>query len=70
MADDGCGRSPEWRISSSWRTRSVAEVLRDVGTDIIGLKNVQAEEEHGMWPLSDLAEGLGMRYVFADTYIP
>jgi len=38
-------------------------VLRDVGTDIIGLKNAQAEEEHGMWPLSDLAEALGMTYI-------
>jgi hypothetical protein len=52
------------------RRRSVEEVLREVGADIIGLQNVRAEEEHGMRPLSELAEGLGMRYVFAESWAP
>ncbi|WVZ57006.1 hypothetical protein U9M48_007454 [Paspalum notatum var. saurae] len=63
----------EWMMSSSSssrRSRSVAEVLREVGADIIGLQNVRAEEERGMRPLSDLAEGLGMRYVFAESWAP
>jgi hypothetical protein len=52
------------------RRRSVEEVLREAGADIIGLQNVRAEEERGMRPLSDLAEGLGMRYVFAESWAP
>ncbi|KAL5199070.1 hypothetical protein ABZP36_002582 [Zizania latifolia] len=52
------------------RRRSVEEVLREVGADIIGLQNVRAEEERGMRPLSNLAEGLGMRYVFAESWAP
>uniref|UniRef100_A0A0D3GU80 Endonuclease/exonuclease/phosphatase domain-containing protein n=2 Tax=Oryza TaxID=4527 RepID=A0A0D3GU80_9ORYZ len=52
------------------RRRSVEEVLREVGADIIGLQNVRAEEERGMSPLSELAEGLGMRYVFAESWAP
>ncbi|TVU37503.1 hypothetical protein EJB05_10819, partial [Eragrostis curvula] len=50
--------------------RSVEEVLREAGADIIGLQNVRAEEERGMRPLSELAEGLGMRYVFAESWAP
>ncbi|CAN6289379.1 unnamed protein product [Urochloa humidicola] len=61
---------PEWRRSSSRRARSVAGVLREVGADIIGLQNVRAEEGRGMRPLADLAEGLGMRYVFAESWAP
>jgi len=52
------------------RRRSVEEVLREAGADIIGLQNVRAEEERGMRPLSELAEGLGMRYVFAESWAP
>ncbi|OEL19399.1 hypothetical protein BAE44_0019580 [Dichanthelium oligosanthes] len=63
-------RLPEWRRSSSRRTRSVAEVLREVGADIVALQNVRAEEGRAMRPLSDLAEGLGMRYVFAESWAP
>ncbi|PUZ41001.1 hypothetical protein GQ55_9G468400 [Panicum hallii var. hallii] len=63
-------RVPEWRRSSSRRTRSVAEVLREVGADIVGLQNVRAEQGRRMRPLSDLAEGLGMRYVFAESWAP
>ncbi|XP_010912091.1 uncharacterized protein [Elaeis guineensis] len=50
--------------------RSVLDVLREVGADIIGLQNVKAEEEKGMKPLSDLAAGLGMNYVFAESWAP
>lgn len=45
-------------------------MLREVGADIIGLQNVKAEEEKGMRPLSDLAAGLGMKYVFAESWAP
>ncbi|XP_062211348.1 uncharacterized protein LOC133912559 [Phragmites australis] len=55
---------------SSARARSVAEVLREVGADIVGLQNVRAEQERGMRPLSELAEVLGMRYVFAESWAP
>lgn len=54
----------------SARRRSVEEVLRETGADIIGLQNVRAEEERGMSPLSDLAAALGMRYVFAESWAP
>uniref|UniRef100_A0A1D1YJL3 Uncharacterized protein ybhP n=1 Tax=Anthurium amnicola TaxID=1678845 RepID=A0A1D1YJL3_9ARAE len=50
--------------------RSVVEVLREVGADIVALQNVKAEEEKGMRPLSELAEELGMRYVFAESWAP
>ncbi|KAJ1297039.1 hypothetical protein BS78_01G347700 [Paspalum vaginatum] len=63
-------RSATTRSSSRRSRSSVAEVLREVGADIIGLQNVRAEEERGMGPLSDLAEGLGMRYVFAESWAP
>jgi hypothetical protein len=52
------------------RRRSVEEVLRESGADIIGLQNVRAEEERGMRPLSELAAALGMRYVFAESWAP
>ncbi|PKA62286.1 hypothetical protein AXF42_Ash016078 [Apostasia shenzhenica] len=51
-------------------SRSVLDVLREVGADIIGLQNVKAEEEKGMRPLSDLAAGLGMKFVFAESWAP
>ncbi|KAF8668938.1 hypothetical protein HU200_052148 [Digitaria exilis] len=68
-------RSRLWRgrrqgESPAPRRRSVEEVLREAGADIIGLQNVRAEEERGMRPLSELAEGLGMRYVFAESWAP
>lgn len=50
--------------------RSVLDVLREAGADIIALQNVKAEEENGMKPLSDLAEALGMKYVFAESWAP
>ncbi|WVZ66885.1 hypothetical protein U9M48_016045 [Paspalum notatum var. saurae] len=58
------------RDASGERRRSVEEVLREAGADIIGLQNVRAEEGRGMRPLSELAEGLGMRYVFAESWAP
>ncbi|XP_072982829.1 uncharacterized protein [Typha latifolia] len=50
--------------------RSVLDVLREVEADVIALQNVKAEEEKGMRPLSELAEGLGMKYVFAESWAP
>ncbi|XP_062186566.1 uncharacterized protein LOC133890135 [Phragmites australis] len=58
------------REAGEARRRSVEEVLREAGADIIGLQNVRAEEGRGMRPLSELAEGLGMRYVFAESWAP
>ncbi|CAD5163363.1 unnamed protein product [Musa acuminata subsp. malaccensis] len=62
----GLGKEPE-KLRAD---RSILEVLREVGADVIGLQNVKAEEEKGMKPLSDLAEGLGMKYVFAESWAP
>uniref|UniRef100_A0A0D9VU89 Endonuclease/exonuclease/phosphatase domain-containing protein n=1 Tax=Leersia perrieri TaxID=77586 RepID=A0A0D9VU89_9ORYZ len=59
--------------TSSWRGRrrtSVEEVVRETGADVVALQNVRAEEGRGMRPLSELAEGLGMRYVFAESWAP
>ncbi|KAF8720964.1 hypothetical protein HU200_023371 [Digitaria exilis] len=67
-AEEGRRSAPEWRRRSS--SRSVAEVLREVGADMVALQNVRAEQERGMRPLSELAEGLGMRYVFAESWAP
>ncbi|CAM0908140.1 unnamed protein product [Alopecurus aequalis] len=52
------------------RRRSVEEVLRETGADMIALQNVRAEEEHGMRPLSELAGALGMQFVFAESWAP
>uniref|UniRef100_A0A0E0KDZ4 Endonuclease/exonuclease/phosphatase domain-containing protein n=1 Tax=Oryza punctata TaxID=4537 RepID=A0A0E0KDZ4_ORYPU len=59
-----------YRSNSAARRRSVAEALREVGADMVALQNVRAEEGRGMRPLSELAEGLGMRYVFAESWAP
>lgn len=57
--------------SQSYRiTRSVLEVLRELNADILALQDVKAEEEKGMKPLSDLADALGMNYVFAESWAP
>lgn len=48
----------------------VLEVLRSVDADVISLQNVRAEQEKGMSPLADLAVGLGMKYVFAESWSP
>ncbi|CAJ1969163.1 unnamed protein product [Sphenostylis stenocarpa] len=50
--------------------RTVVEVLKEVGADVLGLQDVKAEEENGMKPLSDLAAALGMNYVFAESWAP
>lgn len=60
-------RNPPMSLRSE---RSVLDVLRDAGADLIALQNVKAEEEKGMSPLSDLAEALGMKYVFAESWAP
>ncbi|XP_057461189.1 uncharacterized protein LOC130751610 [Actinidia eriantha] len=51
-------------------SRTVVEVLRELNADILGLQDVKAEEEKGMKPLSDLADALGMNYVFAESWAP
>jgi hypothetical protein len=66
----GNGKRQQQQQQAGPRRRSVEEVLREAGADIIGLQNVRAEEERGMRPLSELAEGLGMRYVFAESWAP
>ncbi|XP_006650104.3 uncharacterized protein LOC102718065 [Oryza brachyantha] len=62
--------TPTPRSNSAARRRSVAEVLREAGADMVALQNVRAEEGRGMRPLSELAERLGMRYVFAESWAP
>lgn len=59
------------RESDSIRSkRTVFEVLREVEADILALQDVKADEEKGMKPLSDLADALGMKYVFAESWAP
>lgn len=50
--------------------KTILEVLRELDADILALQDVKAEEEKGMQPLSDLASGLGMNYVFAESWAP
>uniref|UniRef100_A0A5B7CBY1 Putative DNAse I-like superfamily protein n=1 Tax=Davidia involucrata TaxID=16924 RepID=A0A5B7CBY1_DAVIN len=51
-------------------SRTVVEVLRELDADILALQDVKAEEEKSMKPLSDLADALGMNYVFAESWAP
>ncbi|CAI9107937.1 OLC1v1007422C1 [Oldenlandia corymbosa var. corymbosa] len=51
-------------------TKTVLEVLMELNADVLALQDVKAEEEKGMKPLSDLAEALGMNYVFAESWAP
>lgn len=67
--------SPSFRLGSGdfdvpKSARTIMDVLREVNADVVALQNVKAEEEKGMKPLSDLAEGLGMEYVFAESWAP
>ncbi|XP_077243564.1 uncharacterized protein LOC143884069 [Tasmannia lanceolata] len=50
--------------------RTILEVLKEVDADILALQDVKADEEKGMKPLSDLADALGMKYVFAESWAP
>ncbi|XP_065861210.1 uncharacterized protein [Euphorbia lathyris] len=50
--------------------RTIVEVLKELDADILALQDVKAEEEKGMKPLSDLADALGMNYVFAESWAP
>ena len=45
-------------------------MLKELNADVVALQDVKAEEEKGMSPLSDLAEALGMKYVFAESWAP
>ncbi|KAG8097395.1 hypothetical protein GUJ93_ZPchr0013g33866 [Zizania palustris] len=64
------GKSVAGAVCEKQQRRSVAEVLREVGADMVAMHNVRADEERGMRPLSELAEVLGMRYVFAESWAP
>ncbi|CAK9180888.1 unnamed protein product [Ilex paraguariensis] len=50
--------------------RTILDVLREVDADILALQDVKAEEEKNMKALSDLADALGMNYVFAESWAP
>lgn len=50
--------------------RTILEVLKEVDADILALQDVKADESKGMRPLSDLADALGMKYVFAESWAP
>lgn len=50
--------------------RSIWDVLKEVDADILALQDVKADEERGMQPLSDLADALGMTFVFAGSWAP
>ncbi|KAK9077748.1 hypothetical protein SSX86_006085 [Deinandra increscens subsp. villosa] len=56
--------------SMDYGSRSILDVLKEVDADVLALQDVKAEEEKGMKPLSDLALGLGMNYVFAESWAP
>ncbi|XXG54359.1 hypothetical protein AAC387_Pa03g2264 [Persea americana] len=59
------------RDSERLRTkRTILEVLKEVDADILALQDVKADEAKGMKPLSDLANALGMKYVFAESWAP
>ena len=51
-------------------SRSILDVLSEVDADILALQDVRADEEKNMRPLSDLAQELGMNYVFAESWAP
>ncbi|XP_073051975.1 uncharacterized protein [Primulina eburnea] len=50
--------------------RAIFEVLKELNADVLALQDVKAEEEKNMKPLSDLADALGMEYVFAESWAP
>ncbi|KZV57245.1 DNAse I-like superfamily protein [Dorcoceras hygrometricum] len=50
--------------------RAISEVLKELNIDVLALQDVKAEEEKNMKPLSDLADALGMKYVFAESWAP
>lgn len=56
--------------SVEYGSRSILDVLKEVDADVLALQDVKADEEKGMRPLSDLAIGLGMNYVFAESWAP
>lgn len=62
--------SPRYYEISGNRKRNILEVLKEVDADLVALQEVKAEEEKGMSPLSELAEALGMKYVFAESWAP
>lgn len=69
LSGESRGKAP-LRSGSGGGGRAVAEVLRELNADVVALQDVKAEEEKNMSPLSDLAEALGMKYVFAESWAP
>lgn len=64
---------PSWMNDGSLigsNCKTIFDVLKEVDADIFALQDVKAEEERNMTPLSDLAEALGMNYVFAESWAP
>lgn len=76
--DDGSLTKTRARVSSRSNlgdiygrsNRTIVEVLKEVDADILALQDVKAEEEKEMKPLSELADALGMNYVFAESWAP
>lgn len=66
----GSLRSHSMDFSTPRSGRTVVEVLRELNADVLALQDVKAEEEKNMEPLSELAEALGMYYVFAESWAP
>ncbi|KAH9610245.1 hypothetical protein KSS87_012873 [Heliosperma pusillum] len=50
--------------------QTILDVLKEVDADIFALQDVKAEEGRHMHPLSSLADALGMKFVFAESWAP
>ncbi|XP_074292184.1 uncharacterized protein LOC141619051 [Silene latifolia] len=50
--------------------QTILDVLKEVDADIFALQDVKAEEGREMQPLSSLADALGMKFVFAESWAP
>lgn len=64
------GANSWWNGASFGGDRTVYDVLKEVGVDILSLQDVKADEANDMKPLSELARALGMTYVFAESWAP
>lgn len=64
------GMANWWSGTNLCGSRTVFDVLKEVGADIFALQDVKADEANEMKPLSELARALGMNYVFAESWAP
>lgn len=64
------GMASWWSGANFCGSRTVFDVLKEVGADILALQDVKADEANEMKPLSELARALGMNYVFAESWAP